>query len=95
MSVLARCKSTDESRCVSRGVQPKAWKHDTVAATSTLHREVAIPIVGHSQGEGDTEFLAADSGATMDEPAPPTVIPLLTRSVISASATRVGIAAAT
>ena len=54
-------ESAHESSCVSRGVQPKRRNHNTIAAASTLHQEVAIPFVGHGQCKGDSKFLAANS----------------------------------
>jgi hypothetical protein len=67
------CESAYEPRCVSRSVQSEWRQYNTVAATPTLHQQVAIPFVGHSQCEGDTEFLAANSNPAMDDAFDPTV----------------------
>jgi hypothetical protein len=58
-------ESTHESGRVSSGTQAK-WSHDdAIAAGSALHEEITIPSVRHGENEGDSEFFAGKSRATI------------------------------
>ena len=59
-------ESANESRLVSRSIQPKWRRDNTIAAASALHQKIAIPFVGHRQCKGDSKFLAANSSPPSD-----------------------------
>ena len=52
---------------ISRSIQTERGEHDAVAATSTLHQEIAIPLVGQGERKVDAKFLAPNSGASIDD----------------------------
>src|SRR5580704_4957752 len=58
-------ESAYESRRVSSSIQSKGRKYNTVATSATLHQQVAIPLIGHGQCEGDSKLFSVDSGAAV------------------------------
>jgi hypothetical protein len=60
-------EASDKARCVSGGIQAKGSENNAVAAASALHQEVAIPLVGHGQCEGDAEFLAVNAAPAIQD----------------------------
>jgi len=60
-------ESAYESRRVSSSVQSKGRKYNAVATAPTLHQQVAVPLIGHGQCEGDSKLFSVDSGASVHD----------------------------
>jgi hypothetical protein len=58
-------ESAYECRRVASSVQSKGRKYNAVATSATLHQQVAVPLVGHGQCEGDSKFLSINSSASV------------------------------
>jgi hypothetical protein len=48
---------------IAGSIQTERGKHYAVAAASTLHQEIAIPLVGQRERKVDAKLLAPNSGA--------------------------------
>src|SRR5690348_7996568 len=61
-SVVAEHReSTYERGLVSGRIEAERCHDDTVAACSTLHYKIAVPVIGHCKREADTELLGVHS----------------------------------
>jgi hypothetical protein len=52
---------------ISRCGEAERRIHNSVPASSTLHQEIPVPLVGHGQRKADAEFFFSNAYAPIDD----------------------------